>query len=68
MCQVKKGRLIKALGRKHVKLNERKEEPNTTQQMVIQLIHKLTPISKHAQLKTRRWSTRSMHPHMRKKS
>ena len=60
MCQVKKKKLTKALGRKHVKLNKRKEESNITQQKVVQLIHKLAPISKHTQLETKKMSTEFM--------
>ena len=56
MCQLKKKRLSKALGRKCARLNGRQEETKTIQQGVVQLILKLALISKHSQLETKRGS------------
>ena len=78
MCQPKKRRLSKVLGRKCAKLSERQEETKTIQQRVVQLILKLIPISEHSQLETKKEGVSNlnynhkgsespqMHPHVKK--
>ena len=59
MCQLEQGRLIKALERKHTKLNEQKKESDVIRQMVIQHILKLVLIFEYSQLETKGRSNRS---------